>query len=383
MYYPNIESFLCDYLEGFKKETKPSKKAIMKMIFLPMRHFRDAEALSFPVKMINNVGMTPNSFNRLNNKYKLYEVDDYYNEGETRKLYPTPKLTLLMVAYLHSKHRAPCVKIKEVRGNVRESTRFDFSPFLNIGGLNIEGVIPINRGGLLEAVGNGMEDKTHLFSALRILALTDVEGLELGMFPHAFQQSETVGRIMGVGTSIQNTPRPIRKVVMSDYNDYDFVNCHYAIAAKHIEGGAISEYAVNSKYIRQSLANELEVEPSQIKLALLAILNGANNSHNNSIAGFVGNDKVKALFNMPLVKSIKEEASELSRAVPFDKLAIYLMNEEAKVLKACVGSNTISVPMHDGFMTRNEIDVDSAQKDIKALTGYDITITKKHERKAH
>lgn len=388
MYYPNIGAYLDDHLKGYKNENKSNRSALIKMIFCTTRHFRDADAVALPVKFIKELGFTTKTFNALNKKYNLYEIDGAYSQGSySRKLYPTDNLNAILLGYAHNKYRSPCVVRKEVRKGVfRDSQRFDIAPRLLINGVSIEGVIDINRGGLLEAVGMGFKDKNHLFHALRLLAVSDVEGLELGEMPQAFQCGEKVQRIMGIGTSIQNTPRPLRKIVMSGYNDYDFVNCHYVIAAHHYSGGALSEYANNSKAIRQSIASELNTDTDSVKIALLALLNGAKekyNEHFNAIPSILG-ESTQAFFNIPIVRAIKEEVDELAHIKigdrPRNQMAIYLMNEEAKLLRVCIEGRTISVPMHDGFMTKEELDIDDMQKNITECLGYNITIIKKQEK---
>ena len=388
MYYPNVTEYLNDHLAGFKNENKSNKSAIIKMIFCTTRHFRDADAVALPVKFIRELGFSSNNFNRLNKKYNLYEIDPYFKEGShSRRLYPTDNLNAILLGYAHNKYRSPCVVRKEVRKGVfRDSQRFEISPRLLINGVNIQGVIDINRKGLLEAVGNGMENKTHLFQALRLLALSDVEGLQLGEMPQAFRVSGSVERIHGVGTTIQNTPRPLRKIVMSGYNDYDFVNCHYVIAAHHLSGGALTEYANNPKSIRESIARELNTDIDKVKIALLALLNGAKEQYNeyfNAIPQILGN-KARDFFNIPIVRALKEEADELAYQKigdrPRKQMAIYLMNEEANILRVAVEDKLIAVPMHDGFMTKEEVSIDDMQKDIKMALGYNITIIKKQEK---
>jgi len=269
-------------------------------------------------------------------------------------------------------------------------------------------------------------------SLLELRDITDSEMLPKGKMYQHYYEGQT-GRVYSTGqNSIQTMKKIIRNIVLGGvgYWDYDIKNCHYTIMNQlGNEYGlrtfnSFDNYIKNKSKIRKSLSKELKVDVKVIKECIIAILYGCSKSvrKDNKLTELLGttghnrllqNDWIQELFKdreeltdsiiektlqnpkqyrWLRLKGIKKQYYENVRNKRLNYLdengnktknrfvlAHILQGIESKMLDVCMGVElgAICVLIHDGFITRNEIDELKYSKAVKNELNIDVEFEKK------
>jgi len=241
---------------------------------------------------------------------------------------------------------------------------------------------------------------------LIVLANTDSAGR--GHIAQRYIEQST-GRLGGVGISLQNAPRIVRKAALHGMFDYDIENCHYAIFA-HLTAQyglpciAIEHYLANKSATRQGIALRVGISIDETKTALLALMFGTPLSPRaeNAIPQAIGREKaiqlykdtefaaiandIKAGRKMILAEWPDRTHSTLKnamgktialKATPARKLAHLLQGIEANALRAALRAfgEVIVLPVHDGFVSPVALDIGEIEQVILDATGIPLRVS--------
>jgi hypothetical protein len=259
-----------------------------------------------------------------------------------------------------------------------------------------------------------IEDINHrveIMGQLIRLAHTDVAGR--GFIAHRYAEGRT-GRLYAKGVSLQTAPRTIRHAALQGLYDYDIENCHYSIFAQLSarygrECPAINYYLAHKKEVREQLAHEVGISVKQVKMALLALMFGARATvrHGNAITDALGVNKARELFDNKTFRHIQADLFEGRRLIldkwpktrnsikndmgkstrfkhkggkrekPENLLAHIIQGVEAKALMTAIDlyPDDIVLLMHDGFVSKNKLDIPLIERAVYKATGYRLDFT--------
>lgn len=244
-----------------------------------------------------------------------------------------------------------------------------------------------------------------LEGAGKIIRMANVDLVGRGVIIQHYSPAQS-GRIYGVGTSLQNIPRAVRAAALNGLNLYDIENCHYSIvaqlASRHgYRCEAIGHYLTHKKEVRKQLAGDIGLSIDDVKMALTAIIYGAPASSSSwcAIPQKIGSEKSKLFFEHELVKSINAELNEargiilngwskvrgkitndLGKKIDASEedkklLAHILQGIEAKALREVIRlhPDSIELALHDGFVTKDTINIPLIEEAIFQSTGFRLT----------
>ena len=247
---------------------------------------------------------------------------------------------------------------------------------------------------------------------LRKLAL-----LHQGVIPVSYQQVST-GRVFDVHWYLQCTPREVLSAALDGLWDYDLANAHYSIAYQWaqrlgLRACAIGEYLDHKREVRLTLSRDCRIAIDDIKECLIGILYGAilhTDPRYSSIADLVGRAPaqrfkdhpfVKALaddvrrIRKPIVESLPKHAGRIGNAAGVyvqpstigKALCHALQGVEVQALQAVVkahGSDIVLL-MHDGWVSRVQLDLRALERTIEDATGFALKVDRtqhpKHQPK--
>jgi hypothetical protein len=237
-----------------------------------------------------------------------------------------------------------------------------------------------------------------------------------GKVLHRYTQTNS-GRLYAHNVNLQNAYRPVRQAALHGLYDYDIENCHYSIldqlAERHgHQCDAIRDYLANRDKVRKTLAAEFEVQPKQVKQALLALIYGASFSEDADkalpkILGSVAT--AQAFYVHPMFKALGDDIEAARSAIlegpkkvklfrgnitnlrgltmqpnrqngHRQLLAHLLQGVESMALEAChdLYGEQIVLLQHDGFTaTTSQLSVSGLEDAIaKNTQGYRLKIGK-------
>ena len=243
--------------------------------------------------------------------------------------------------------------------------------------------------------------------AMLKLCQTDIAGH--GFLPVHYHEAST-GRLYADGLSLQTVPKEIKRAALDGLWEYDFSNCHFAIidqmAAKFsYQCKAIRHYVKNKEtkqQVRHEIAERVGITVEQVKAALIMVMYGArlNLWFGRAIIDLV-KDHATRLFDDRDFKAIAEDVATARQVIlskwpkrsyknlinslgkpvslkvkPEVRLAHLLQGVEARALReVCkLFPNRILLPEHDGFVTHDHINKDLAERHIKRITGYTLSL---------
>jgi len=200
------------------------------------------------------------------------------------------------------------------------------------------------------------------------------------------------GRLFSRGVeSVQNMPREVRKAAFKGCWDVDFVNCHYVIAAHFTSDMAIGEYAHAPDLIRMMIAKDLEITIKEAKTALLMVLYGAGLSgrKGSSLSNLLGQDKAERFLAHNRVKCIIKGIEVLKQELLEDEwifddqditmaqnLANFLQAREGNILDTCIDLVQPEALFFDGFICREEPDIEMLEQAVFEEHGIVIKMKK-------
>ena len=238
-----------------------------------------------------------------------------------------------------------------------------------------------------------------------------------------YHQTST-GRLSMEGVNLLNAPRIIRTAALHGCWDIDIENCHLTLLtqlASPVSDAAVSSYRDDTKGTRRRIAERTGIPESTVKKCANALMYGAVPAQSSrrpqdperSIAKYLDNDeqKILSLRNDPefgglnagvrkLVSAIIESwPLKAGRVINAMKLTIrprprcgsrgksagkprssvaahILQGAEASILRAmaraCEGSLLLCV--HDGFVSRERIELGRLEDQIHAETGFRVEL---------
>lgn len=233
--------------------------------------------------------------------------------------------------------------------------------------------------------GENMRDNAELNRLINLATYRD------GVLNQEYIRKKT-GRLYSYGTgSLQMIPREIRKAAFKGDIEYDLKNAHYRIASHYTENKFIQEYAYDTTLIRKLIANDLNLDVSQVKFLLLSLLYGAGvaGRKGSTLEVEFGKDKMKEIFSHAYVKNIlsgiEELTEDLQLAGNIDVVegesaaqvrASFLQRSESKMLDACISKVPPQLLLFDGFISKHDVDVGYLESIILEDTGYNIEVNK-------
>jgi predicted transcriptional regulator len=236
---------------------------------------------------------------------------------------------------------------------------------------------------------------------LRKLALLHHEAI-----PVSYQQVST-GRVFDVHWYLQCTPREVLSAALNAMWDYDLENAHYSIAYQWaqrlgLSAGAISEYLDNKSGIRLKLSRECGISIDAIKECLIGILYGAilhTDPRYSSIADLVGREAAQRFKDHPFVKGLADDVRRIRKPIVEslpkhagrigNAAGVYvrepslgkalchaLQGVEVQALQAVVKAHgpDIVLLMHDGWVSRVQLDLRALERTIEDATGFALKV---------
>lgn len=244
------------------------------------------------------------------------------------------------------------------------------------------------------------------------------------------KKTKATGRIYMVGPrALQGVKKSLRPHIFGEYYDIDIENSAMNLKMQMaVQSGytgsldGLENYVKNTKKIRNEVAQKIfnteaptSCQLKQVKQALTAISFGAKatsyatspdniNKEKNSIVKILSASVAKKLFQIDDIKNLVEDLKSINRhlmrTIDFDqyfpcsydkrnqKLAHSYQSCEKHILdiimrevgnsnlsaKLLDDSNSLIMPMHDGIMSKSEIDVSNIENIIFKETGYRIKL---------
>lgn len=240
--------------------------------------------------------------------------------------------------------------------------------------------------------------------------------------PHRYSQSGA-GRLFTEPPSLQSAPRPLRAAGLAGHWDYDIENCHFAIFAQLAKQAGkntpnVDYYLTHKPEVRERLATDVDIEIDQAKTCLVMIMYGAvrrlrrktGPAHNDwkplAVAGEIGYSAAAKLFRHPWYRELHAEVQRTRQAViaahtnaggfvsnrmqlaihpgrddltESKQLAHILQGYEAAALREIVRrfGSRILLCLHDGWVTREPLDVAECEAAVLRGTGLHLRIEAK------
>ena len=217
------------------------------------------------------------------------------------------------------------------------------------------------------------------------------------------------------GHSLQNCTGVVRNAAMKGLFDYDIENCHFSIldqmaSAAGYECGPVRDYLANKHGIRSAISGQVGITEKQAKTVLIALIYGATQtvSHDGAFMKTLDADeeKTRRLYGNHTFKRlsrdvVKARSAILKRATvvnggvvnvwgkslpidgskPRQRLAHILQGIEAKALEAAhrCAPDDIVLLVHDGFVSRERLNIETLEMAIKESTGFVLKVALKGE----
>lgn len=268
--------------------------------------------------------------------------------------------------------------------------------------------MPVNQTALFE-FSRKTDDARQRMSALRLLKLSR-NTMCSGEIPVLYEQKST-GRLTEVLFGLQNNEREVISAALHGMWDYDLQNAHFSIFsawAKKLGHATpvVDEYVRNKTQIRVLLKDHCQANLEDIKQCLISLMYGAPLNANPDFARIpqiLGETEAKLFISNPFVKSLKQEISAIGKYIvndtytsrgcyvnamgiepsniagatgKFKLLSHALQGVEALALKTVVDQHRqdILLCMHDGWVSRTQLDCKQLQDSIFRATGFDLGI---------
>ena len=230
--------------------------------------------------------------------------------------------------------------------------------------------------------GGHILDQAYKFSRL-----CKTNYYQYGIVPQMYYRI-ACGRLVGVGVSIQRTPKILRNVLLNGRYSYDLQNAHFSIMNQNGDFPAINHYVNNTKVTREYLSKEMYIPHNKVKKVLLAMVYGASTSNfeENAIPKLIGSDKTKEWFNHPTVIELKKEMKLAGQAI-IDRygeiegknykqtVAHHTLSIESDMLKAVCKEYQAEVLIYDGWVGE-DADPKWMEELIFKATGYKMVVEK-------
>ena len=372
----------------------------------------------------------------------LMIINHHYdmNKKQTKAYAPTEAASAIITRHLHKAidtptpllsmsgrkitKPAPAIHSRDANGRKR-ATQGNVASLQPVNRDNVrllsirakEAIHRLRRGHTSDIIRSNLHDELEQREFLKrlfdgcnaVLSLSSIEGYP-GQMPNYYIEA-TSGRLIGLGTHLQSVHREVKEAALAGQYDYDIVNCHITLAAQlgkreGLDTSAIEWYIKLKADKREFafVADELDIETSQLKQAMLAVAYGAPMSESRrcslpkilfeSTPEFISHPDVQE-FNRQ-VRNIRHAVVENTPQRGYDKQLInhlgkpmsvasnganslfshVLQGYEAEMLKHAMAlyGDKISLLSHDGFVVKERIDVKPLVSRYHETTGLNIAM---------
>jgi hypothetical protein len=387
-YYIDMSDFLNEYSDDFKNERSDVRAMISKILTMPQKHRNNKEIYAISNNFLTFIGSTKKTFDKINLKYGLFTTDNRYRIGYYCCGYEMTSFSKQLISeFVKYEDRGVIKKVKHSRYIYENVAKYDDSVFeFTEGVMKVNQNIKVNAEGLHKYLDEG--NTVRLSEASRWAAALNNTNYPENVVPQTYTQLE-FGRVVGQGLTMQSTSKTLRKILMDGYYDYDFKNCHYAIVNSLGVYPTIQMYVDNTEEVREDLADEIGVTKEMVKQGLISLLYGANEKTHpdySSIYDLFGERAANDFWNHYFIKNLVNEIEQCRTDISheyagFNKMtnsefARFIMGWENDILCCAVEGKVIDVPMYDGFISREDLDVEQMEKKVSDELGIDITIKK-------
>ena len=370
----------------------------------------------------------------------LITINEHYDmlKGQTKAYAPTGAASAIITPHLHKAidtpkpllsmngrkitKPAPAIHSRDANGRKR-ATQGNVASLQPVNRDNVrllsiranEAIHQLRRGHTSDIIRSNLHDELEQRAFLKrlfdgcnaVLSLSSIEGYPSQM-PNYYSEA-TSGRLIGLGTHLQSVHKEVKEAALAEQFDYDIANCHITLAAQlgKREGldTSLLEWYINLKADKRAfalLADELDVETSQIKEAMIALTYGAPMSESRrcslpeilmeSMPEFMSHPEIKGFYKQ--IRDIRHTVVDNAPQRGFDKQLInhlgkpmsvasngtnslfshVLQGYEAEMLKHAMAlyGDRISLLSHDGFVVKERIDVKPLVSRYYETTGLNI-----------
>jgi len=233
-----------------------------------------------------------------------------------------------------------------------------------------------------------------------------------GMVAHVYDVTKT-GRLVAIGTNLQNAPRAVRKAALVGKWDYDFENCHYAILQQMVKRYGmdcphIEYYLHHKEAVRRNLTKDIGLDERQtqrVKNALIAIVYGAHATTSQYAALYEelgSKETVRRFLSTETFKNLHPEVKQARDVIldnwpvnnrnymtndcgkgisitkdPNKRMAHLIQGVEAFLLRTALRlyPDDIILLLHDGFVSTRQLDREWIEREVKEVTEYDMELS--------
>ena len=384
MRFTDTSEFLTEYIPQQKTFRRQFRYCLPKTFSNPSRHWLNPEAFAFSEAYFETLGHCPQRARRILTDTGLVEFEGDFAEGYCRQAIPTPLFHKIYAA-MQSERFAVCNVNTNRKARKRPET-------VTVDGVQIEGECPIDLMALQHFILSGYQDCKKPDGnpvsdplvwrdyAIAFQQYAIALNGPYGSIPQFFEVSPKTNRIHGVGLTIQNMHRDLRTALLNGCYTADINNCFFSILSQLGKYPAVRDYADNPKGTRQTIAADVGVSYEQVKICLLAMLNGAAVQGDALLMHLGSYEAVQSFWYHPTVTAIRRDCLQARHDRGFDnakQFASFLMKEEQKVARVMAQGTRLVLPLHDGVVTRERLDETELEARIKTMTGYRTTITTK------
>ena len=267
-----------------------------------------------------------------------------------------------------------------------------------------------------DAAGEETANKRVQRASIQALAMLDAARQYRtagNLLPCTYAES-VQGRLYAEGPiNLQNCIRELRQAALKGCHEVDIDNCHWALLSElsHRQGveiPAIDYYLINKDEVRATLAKDLEISLGDAKYVLVALIYGAKLSRSRKGYPSAIQERI-GLYSMinacshrllvPLYAELKKAARAVVKAAkknsskpgwiindagrqisstskPAKLLAHLLQGAESEILRVCMEwCPGIVVVQHDGFASRDPVDIVPLSAHVKERTGYTVSFS--------
>ena len=356
---------------------------------------------------IRELGTSPSTLNRIVDKLGLFFCvnNKYHTQYRIAKRYvATPLLEDILRHYLDSGEYKSCVVYRDAKLDKlldKEPAKLPKDFYVQLGYDYV--IMQTLRVDELQDYVYSEEnpycnDPTVMTNVLRFISHVKANHNEC---ISTYNKCSTDRLVCDSDGNLQALPKIFRRIVLRGHWDIDMVNAHYSICSQLLLdigiNGVINHYVNNTSQVRSGLANDLGLDVDQIKAALLSVLFGARISRMRKDSALTkilgGKDKANEFVLHPIVTGILTETrllinhykDELTHAIvrcdddkPSDrkKLAYWLQNIEASILRLCVKEYRPTSLLYDGFTTKLNVDTDRLSELVYNQLGKKIMFKK-------
>lgn len=126
---------------------------------------------------------------------------------------------------------------------------------------------------------NFLEAQNLKATAQKFMVMANTQVTGDGCIMQRYIESPS-GRLYGLGVSLQNSPRILRKTALNGLIDYDINNCHFSLIQQMAQQNGvrcvhIGDYLKRKNQIRDEISHEIGINIEDSKKCLIALIYGA------------------------------------------------------------------------------------------------------------